>query len=419
MVQQKASKLRIIVTGLIAQHPHLGGVAWDYVQYVVGLKGLGHDVYYFEDSGQWPYRIDGGPTGSDWIARDCRSNVTHLKRVMERYGLEDRWAYQCPVESRWYGLSSAKRREIISSADLLFNVSGSLRRPRDYRSIPRLVYIDSDPVFTQVKLKLGRGQERFKKRMALHDVFFSFGERLSKRVPSTDYDWRPTRQPIVLSEWRPSTQTRKVFTTVMSWASYKPLTYEGIKYGQKDVEFRRFIDLPKRVGVGLLEVAMGDTRHVNWETSQVLWPESTLAAIREHPDQTPKCLLRASGWGVVEATDVGADLDTYRRYIESSRGEWSVAKNGYVVAQSGWFSCRSACYLAAGKPVVVQETGFSQVLDVGEGVLPFESADDAVDAIETVQRDYNTHSEAARGMAEAYFDARRVLSELIDSAMYC
>src|SRR5437867_10873649 len=145
-----SSRLRIIVTGLIAQHPLLAGVTWDYLQYVLGLQRLGHDVYYFEDSGQWPYTPDGGASGSDWIAYDCAPNVEHLAQVMSRFGLADRWAYHFPIKPRWFGLPSGKRRGVIESADLLINVSGTLRRPADYRRVPRPGYTDSAPLLTQI-----------------------------------------------------------------------------------------------------------------------------------------------------------------------------------------------------------------------------------------------------------------------------
>src|SRR5262245_34507537 len=141
------SSLRIIVTGLIAQHPTLGGVAWDYLQYAAGLARLGHDVYYFEDSGEWPYNLDGGPTGNDWVARDCTSNVEHLANIMSRFGLAERWAYRFPINSQWFGLPDGKRTAVLDSADLLINVSGTLEHPHQYREVARLAYIDSDPVF--------------------------------------------------------------------------------------------------------------------------------------------------------------------------------------------------------------------------------------------------------------------------------
>lgn len=410
------SKLRIVVTGLIAQHPRLGGVAWDYVQYVVGLARLGHDVYYLEDSGEWPYKMDGGPTADDWVEHDCRSNIEHLAGVMTRFGLGDHWMYRFPIRPRWFGLASRKRTEVLRSADILLNVSGSLERPANYRRIPRLVYIDSDPVFTQAKLTLTRDYRGFQQRVGAHDVHFSFGERITAAVPATRYRWRPTRQPIVLSQWRPKTRRRNVFTTVMSWTSYKPLTYARGFLGQKDVEFTRFLSLPAQVRPARLEVAMGRTHHANWQHAEASLPPAAAKPMRDGKGPTPRDLLTRNGWRVVDSTRTCADLDGYRRYIESSKGEWSVAKNGYVVGQPAWFSCRSACYLAAGRPVIVQDTGFSRVLPVGEGVLPFRSVEEAVVAIRDVEANYPRHARAARAIAEEYFDSDKVLTRLLDEA---
>jgi hypothetical protein len=405
------SKLRIIVTGLIAQHPMLGGVTWDYLQYVLGLARLGHNVFYFEDSGEWPYNLDGGPSGSDWIAHDPTPNLEHLATVMSRYGLEDRWAYRFPIKSQWYGLSDQKRRAVVESADLLLNVSGSIERPEEYRRARRLAYIDSDPVFSQIKF-ISDDQTDFRRTLETHDVYFSFGERFSSRVPVTGHRWRPTRQPVVLSEWRPSSARRDVYTTVMSWTSYKPLTYAGQTYGQKDVEFKRFLELPGKVRPALLEVALGGLQHAAWEGG------SLLPAVSESPS-TPQEVLTHSGWRVVEAADVCHDLDSYRQYIESSKAEWSVAKNGYVLGRAGWFSCRSACYLAAGKPVIVQDTGFADVIPVGEGILQFTDVDEAAAAIHEIEGNYSKHAKAARAIAEEYFDSDKVLNRLIDEAMNC
>ncbi len=411
------SPLRIIVTGLIAQHPHLGGVTWDYLQYVLGLAQLGHDVFYFEDSGEWPYNLNGGPSGNEWIAYDCSFNVNYLASIMGRYGLTEKWAYRFPIKPKWFGLSQQRRREVLSSADLLINVSGTLKRPEDYRQVRRLAYIDSDPVFTQVKLNLSRGQSKFRRRVAVHDVFFSFGEDFSARVPTTEYRWRPTRTPILLSEWRPSPRHRNIFTTVMNWTSYKPLTCSGQNYGQKDVEFRRFLELPAMVGPARLEVAMNKTQHMKWETQEKDFPENVAAILRDHPQWTPWELLKHMKWRVVDAVRVCGNLDSYRNYIESSKAEWSVAKNGYVRGQAGWFSCRSACYLAAGRPVIVQDTGFSTVLPVGEGILAFNTMEEAVAGIRAVETDYTRHTKAARDIAEEYFDSRKVLGRLIEDAM--
>jgi hypothetical protein len=400
-----ASSLRIVVTGLIAQHPRLGGVAWDYLQYPLGLSRLGHDVYYLEDSGEWPYTLDGpGPNG-DLSAHDPSAHVAHLAEVMERIGLGDRWAYRFPIRPRWYGMPHRRRREVLASADLLLNVSGTLRRPEEYRQARRLAYVDSDPVFTQVKLALPRGQRKFRRRLEAHHVHFSFGERLGGGIPETPFVWRPTRQPVVLSEWRPQAPRRDVFTTVMSWTSYRPLRFGGRSFAQKDVELRRFAELPRRARPESLEVALGGTRHAYWETG-----DAGSRRIR------PQTLLARMGWRVVDAGRVCRDVDSYRDYVESSKGEWSVAKNGYVVGRPGWFSCRSACYLAAGRPVVVQDTGFGDVLPTGEGIVAFADEDEAAAALEDVEARYAVHARAARQLAAEYFDSRTVLARLVEEA---
>jgi hypothetical protein len=382
-----AENLRIIVTGQMAQYP-LGGVTWFYLQYVLGLARLGHDVYYFEDSGQWPYN----PT-EQALPEDCGFNVEYLAGVLSRFGLGDKWAYRFLWQSQWFGLSEAKRKEVIESADLLINVSGTLERPQDYRKVRRLAYVDTDPVFTQVKL--ARGQKDFRKWVDAHDVQFSYGECASPAVPDTGHRWRATRVPIVLCEWHSGAPRRDVFTTIMNWTSHNSVTYHGQTYGQKDVEFKRFLDLPGRVAPTVLELAIGPG----------------------HGQRTPYDLLRHKGWRLVDPADVCPDLDSLRTYTESSMAEWSIAKNGYVAGQSGWFSERSARYLAAGRPVVVQDTGFSSVLPVGAGILPFRTCEEAVDGIRQVESDYERHSKAARAIAEEYFDSAKIMGRLVEEAM--
>jgi hypothetical protein len=378
--------MRIIVTGLIAQYP-LGGVSWDYVQYPLGLARLGHDVYYIEDTGQWPYNPQEGG-----LAKDCAYNVEYLASVMSVFGLAERWAYRFPWQSQWFGMPDTARQEVVSSADLLINVSGTLHRPEEYRRVRRLAYVDTDPVFTQVKL--ARGQSDFAKLINTHDVLFSFGERLQETpptVPDTGHRWRPTRQPVVLSEWRMQAGRPETFTTVMNWKSYKPLTFGATSYGQKDVELQRFMTLPRVVAPAVLELAVNASK-----------------------TSTPRELLAHNGWRLADPDVVCADVERYRAYVESSMAEWSVAKNGYVVGQAGWFSCRSACYLAAGKPVAVQDTGFGGVLPVGKGLLTFRTLEEAAAAIHEIERRYEEHAVAARRIAEEYFDSAVVLTKLIN-----
>jgi hypothetical protein len=402
------SRLRIIVTGLIAQHPTLGGVTWDYLQYLLGLHRLGHDVFYFEDSGEWPYNLDGGSTGNDWVARDPAANVHHLASIMSRFGLAGRWAYHFPIADRWFGLSGAKRKEVVQTADLLINVSGTLMELSEYKLIPRRAYIDSDPVFTQLKLALGNME--FRDRVNAHNVHFTFGETLfAHYVPDTGHFWRPTRSPIVIDEWSSPHPVRDVFTTVMNWTSYKPLQYEGRVYGQKDIEFRKFLHLPKLAGSkARFEIAMPPLHHLDWETEHVTEATSSLS---------PTARLAQHGWTVVTPAERCGTLDAYRAYVQSSLAEWSVAKNAYVQGRSGWFSCRSSCYLAAGRPVVVQDTGFSRVIPTGKGILTFTTLEEAAQAVREVRGNLARHSVAARECAAAYFDARVVLPRLIDEAM--
>lgn len=376
------------MTGLIGQYP-LGGVTWDYLQYLLGLAELGHEVYYLEDTGMWPFNpIAGG------LAEDSDYTVAYLTGIMRRFGFHDRWAYRFPWQDQWFGLPERERNAVINSADLLINVSGSLERPAAYRQVRRLAYIDTDPLFTQVKL--AQGQTYFQAQVDAHDRQFSFGERLSPLVPDTGHDWRPTRQPIVLSQWPVARSTpREVITTVMNWTSYKSVAYGGQTFGQKDIEFARFIDLPARVAPIQLELAVN--------TGKVR--------------ATPRALLARNGWRVVDPLDACPDVDRYRAYIASSQAEWSVAKHAYVAGSTGWFSCRSACYLASGRPVIVQDTGFSAVLPTGEGLLSFTTPEEAVTAIQTVMSSYARHATAARELAESHFDANVVLGGLLQEAL--
>ena len=382
-----SSTLRVIVTGLIGHHP-LGGMTWHYAQYLVGLRRLGHDVYYVEDTGKWPY-----DPGRGVETEDCGFAVDYVASVMSRFGLADHWAYHGSAPSRWYGLPDAEREEVLGSADLLVNVSGSLGSPEAYRRVPRMAYVDTDPVFTQIGIAGGRPGMR--ERADVHDVHFSFGERLEHTDLPLAHRWRPTRQPIVLDAWNPAAPRRGVFTTVMNWrARTRPAMHAGRCYGQKDAELVRFLGLPRRVAPVELELASNSGRG----------------------REAPLDLLRSHGWRVVDPEAVCLDLDSYHDYIESSAAEWSVAKHGYVEGRAGWFSERSACYLAAGRPVVVQETGCSAVLPVGEGLLTFRTPDEAVDAIKEVAGDHARHGQAARAIAEDCFGSDFVLTRLVEDA---
>jgi hypothetical protein len=403
--------MRIIVTGLITQHYTMGGVTWDYLQYLIGLKRLRHDVFYFEDSGEWPYNLDGGETGNDWVAKDCNRNIKYLNDILSRYGLEDRWAYHFPLTSTWYGLDDKKRKEIVRTADLLINVSGTLEKPENYRLVTRLVYVDSDPGFTQVKLKLQ--QHDFSDRINTHDVHFSFGECLPEYLKDEKYNWKPTRTPIVLSEWATKEPYKNVYTTIMNWTSYKPLQYDGKYFYQKDVEFIKFLDQSNYLKNINFEVALSSLQHANWQSDMhhIIADRS-----EEILNKNPVDLLSHFGWNIVDPADQCGDIDSYRRYILNSKAEWSVAKGGYVVSSPGWFSCRSACYLGAGRPVIVQDTGFGMVIPVGEGILVFNNPEESIEAVLEVEAHYALHAKRAKEIAREYFDSDKVLNQLIEKA---
>jgi hypothetical protein len=391
--------LRIVVTGLAATYP-LGGVFWDYAQYALGFARLGHDVLYLEDTGRWCYDPDAGT----FVERGER-NAAYLAEHLERLdaSLAERWFFR-DAAMETYGRSWPDVVRFCASADLFVHVSASCWMRDEYFRASRVAFIDSDPMYTQASVPgylAGTLDERARARvdtLLRHDVCFTFAERIGApdcRVPAELVRWIPTRQPIVLDRFEPEAiapaARRPVLTTVASWEpSEKGPMVNGVGYRGKSVEFERFIDLPARSRLPI-ELALAGA--------------------------VPVERLRAHGWTVVDASAVSRDPWTYRSYLARSGGEWSVAKHAYTESRSGWFSCRSACYLALGVPVVVQDTGFGDAIPTGRGVLAFGALDEAVDAIERVATDPGTHADAALAIAHEYFDSDRVLTRLIEQAL--
>ncbi len=389
--------MRIIVTGLVGQYA-FGGVAWDYLQFVEGFRQLGHDVYYLEDTEMWPY----DPI-KNTISDDCSYNVKYLSDVMDRFGLGDRWIYRNAPDGSYHGRCEAEAKEICATADVFLNVSGCGWLRPEYLRIPKKIFLDSDPMFTQVALVSGK--QDVIDRIRAHNFCFTFAENINAsdcRIPAAGFHWIPTRQPIVL-EWWPSAKAqndgapggralpRDIFTTVMNWVSYKGCEYNGETWGQKDVEFMKFIDLPQKTAQKF-EIAMG------------MGPGM----------KRPTEMLQQNGWQIIEPSDHLPEPWKYRDYLRNSKGEWSVAKEGYVKSRSGWFSCRSACYLALGRPCVLQDTGWSAHYPTGHGLFAFRTMEEAIASIDAINADYTAHSRAARRLAERMFDARKVLGQMLE-----
>jgi hypothetical protein len=261
---------------------------------------------------------------------------------------------------------------------------------------------------------MAMGKKDFIDLVEIHDLHFSFGESLSTDNNFNGINWLPTRQPIFLDEWPSTPRKREQYTTVMSWTSYEPLNFAGQIFGQKDIEFKRFLKLAEQVAPVELEVALGRTQHQEWQDEDLKVAPEIVELVGNTTDWSPADLLRKAGWHVVDSFETCGNLDSYRNYIHSSKGEWSVAKNAYVKGQPGWFSERSACYLASGKPVIVQETGFGKFIPTGEGVLSFSNIEEAVNAIDKVESGYDRHSSAARDIAVEYFDSDKVLTNLFN-----
>ena len=383
--------MRILVSGLLAQYA-FGGVIWDYVQYVLGFRALGHEVWYVEDTGEWPYN-----TELQTFTEDCTANVAALRRLMEEFGMGDRWIYRNGANGEFFGASETRARELIRTADLFANVSGAAHMTDiDFGGCHRM-FLDGDPMFNQIDL-IDPSAEGHGARVRNYDSHFTFGLNLGApdcRVPTGGLNWKRTVQPIALDYWPYTADpSRRGLTTIMNWASYAPREWEGETWGQKDLEFNRFLDVPQRVPEESFVLAMGQGQG------------------RQRPTE----LLQQKGWTILEPYEVVPDHLSYRDFISGSKGEWSIAKNGYVKSRSGWFSCRTACYLAAGRPAIVQETGWSRYLPAGRGLFAFENEDDIARAVAELNRDYEGHRRAARRLAEEHFEAGKVCRDLLAQA---
>src|SRR5215468_10247421 len=388
-----ARKRRLILLGMVGRTP-FAGVAWQALHYLEALRRVGCDVYYVEDTGDWPYDAE-----KDTVTDDCTYTAGFLARLMEWCGFEDHWAYRAPEpETRVYGLSESRLTEVIESADGLLNLCGATVLREDHLRVPVRIYVETDPVVPQIEVAQGR---QFTIDLLLaHTHHFTFGENVGAPdcdVPLGPFRYLPTRQPVVLDWWTPvpnghgPSSTACRFTTIASWhQSSKDIVWNGETYTwSKHLEFLKLVELPRQTRDAV---------------------ELALAAV----DAEAIELLTSKGWKVVDALALSRDILPYRSYVCASGGEFTVAKDQNIRLRSGWFSDRSACYLAAGRPVITQDTGFSKVLPTGEGLFSLDEPEDILAAIESINSDYERHSRAAHAIAEEYFKAETVLGRVLD-----
>ncbi len=382
------SARRVMVAGAIAHHP-LGGAgnAWAFLEYVLGFRALGIETFYVE-------HLDAKECWDDrWRPSSFAesANVRYLEDISRRFGLEGFTAALDFSGDAHVGLSRREVRQLAAETDLFVNMSGRFHLRDILEAARRRLYLDMDPGFTQI------WQEQYKVDMNLagHDAYVSVGLNLGQAdcpLPTCGIAWQTTLPPVVVDEWQTEVPAGSTYTTIADWRGYSEVEWQDAWYGQKSQEFRRLLELPQQVPAPL---------------------ELCLAI---HPDESDRAELLRHGWRLSDPLIHAATPDTYRDYIRRSRGELTAAKHGYVAGRTGWFSDRSACYLAAGRPVILQDTGFGRYLPTGEGLLAFADLAGAAAAVATVEADYDRHARAARRLAREHFDARRVLPRLLDLA---
>jgi hypothetical protein len=377
------SRLTILCAGMMAADVHHGGAAWAVLQYLLGFRALGHQVYCVEPIARHKLR----PRGEDLIRTGAG---LRFQRLMAAFGFRDSAALLLEGTTETVGLDYEALRDVARAADVLVNISGLLTDTALLEPIRRRLYLDLDPGFNQI----WHSAEGIDRHLDAHTHFATVGLCVGEagcRVPTCGKYWMKTYPPVVLSAWPTAqVQTRQAFTTVANWRSYGPLYYEGMFLGQKAHSLRPLIDLPKRAAA-------------RFDIALAIDPaEPDLAALKDN------------AWNLIDPGRAAGTPGCYRGFVSSSLAEFGIAKSGYVTTRSGWFSDRSACYLASGRPVLAQDTGFAAALPTGEGLLRFESDTDALAGIDAIQTDYRRHRRAARDIAEQYFDSRRVLTRLLE-----
>lgn len=375
----------IVIAGSLAQKPRQGGHTWQFVQYLLGFRRLGWEVLFLD-------RLEPGMC-FDEEGRPCEVeqsvNLRYFLNIMERFGLGEAFSLDYNQGERVWGLGPNEVRERLRGSAFLLNVMGFLTDEELLANAPRRVFLDTDPGFGQMWQDLGQA-DLFRG----HDDYVTIAENIGEpdcTIPTCGLDWITWRQPVLLDEWPCQDDQGEWFTSIGSWRGpYAPIEYRGKTYGLRAHEFRKFLALPRRTS-GRFQVALdihsAETKDLN--------------------------LLKENGWTLADPTVVACDPWVYRQYIQQSRGEFMATKGIYVDTQSGWFSERSICYLASGRPVLAQDTGLVRHYPTGEGLLTFCTLEEAAAGVEAINGDYARHSKAARAIAVEYFDSDKVLLQLL------
>jgi hypothetical protein len=358
------------------------------LHYLVGLRALGFDPYFYEDTAYYADCFDPA-TGNMHVSPDA--GVTFATDFFARFGFADRWVFWDAGRDRYHGLRAGDTATLLREAKLVLTLAAVTRLGRQPGQ--RKVFIDIDPGFTQ--LRVTAGEAGLCELLAEHDRHFTIGENVGTRacpIPTDRFEWLPTRQPIALDLWTPlPADPAAAYTTVGRWDEQRrDVHFRGEVYTwRKRVEWMKFLELPACTG------------------------ERFAPAMDVDKTPADAALLRRHGWEITDPILVSRDALAYRDFIRSSKGEFTVAKDLNVRLATGWFSDRGACYLAAGRPVVTQDTGFGHVLPVGRGLFAVHGVEDAAAPFATIAADYSAHAQAAQQIAASHFDARRVVADLI------
>lgn len=382
-------KPNVVVMGLMGQYP-FAGMAWQVLHHLVGFERLGAEVWYVESSGAPPYspRLQS-------ITDSARESVRFVSETLARHGLADRWTYWDSLEDCWHGFGRERAEALLTEADLVLNLCGAANPDATARRRGCLVYVETDPIFEQTKL--ARGDTGTRAYLESHDALFTYGNRIGRsdcRVPDGGLRWHRTLPPVVVDLWESPAPVTAPWRTIATYRNRgKDVVLDGRTYHwSKHPNFEKVIDLPRRT-------------HEPLEIALVTAGES---GVRER--------FLANGWKLEDPVAISSDAETYRSYIRGARGEFSVEKEDQTELRVGWFSDRSVCFLAAGRPCVLQDTGIDVRVPVGEGLLEWRSADEAADCLARVASDYERHCAAALRMAREHFEATRLLREMLDVA---